>query len=345
MISTDSRGSPVHDRRIPVIAAFIPLVLLAFSDEFLDAVIDALGLRGRRPLSMPIDRLIVPIDAAIILVILVLKRRIRKRLQAPRRRKILLWWGLGALLTVGLDLLATTNPSMSKILWFDLLASFLYVLALAILVATTIDASPSLLLSRRLRHARPDEWIRVRAAIPLLVGTMGAYFASVWWEFWLRPINHGVNKEFFAQVSQVIALLIVAIGIEVGFFRQAMSDTTQRAMAILSVLILCLGEALALSALTSEDRLYPWHVYLAFIITVEACLIALATLVWVLVVRATPHSDFQQAPSPVPPRASGSDPIEQLAVPADRKNALVATVIVTTIAGLVAVSKIRRSNR
>jgi hypothetical protein len=66
-------------------------------------------------------------------------------------------------------------------------------------------------------------------------------------------------------------------------------------MTITTVVILCVGEVLAvlaISALVSPNRGTPtdilseWHEYLTFFVTWEACFIALSLLVWALIFRS-----------------------------------------------------------
>ncbi|WP_309111355.1 hypothetical protein [Saccharothrix sp.] len=208
------------------------------------------------------------------------------------------------MITLGLDVLESVvfrrrAGFEASTLWFDLAVAPLYVAALAMVLAATFDADPRVLTSRRLRARRPQEWARVRAAVPLLAGTLAAYFATTWWEFQLVA-GEGIEPEFFAQMSQVIALLLVALCIEVGFYRTAVTDPTQRPMAVLAVSVLCVGEVMALSALTKKgDEIYGWHMYGSFIATVEACLVAFATLTWVLIIRRPAEAAVEPAPAPL----------------------------------------------
>lgn len=159
-----------------------------------------------------------------------------------------------------------------------------------------------------------DAWERFSPALPLLVGTLAAYVGSVIYWHELEPgamrtaadpriveMSEGltasqvdalcvgaVDQEYFAQLSQVIPLLLVAVGLEAGFFTR-FKEPVPRAMAIFTFLILCVGEVLAISALPEPNQgcgeiLYGLHEYTAFILTLEACFVALATLVWALVV-------------------------------------------------------------
>ncbi|GGS54357.1 hypothetical protein [Actinokineospora fastidiosa] len=101
-------------------------------------------------------------------------------------------------------------------------------------------------------------------------------------------------------MSQVIALLLVALGIEVGHFRSAVTDPNPRLIAILAVSVLCFGEIMGLPALPRKaEEIFGWHMYVAFIATVEACLVAFATLIWVLVIRR--QTETTAAPDPPRP--------------------------------------------
>jgi hypothetical protein len=320
------------DHRVPITSVFLLLVVLAFSDEFLSAVVDAIGVQ------QDVRWLVAPIDFILLLTVLIQKRSFRRKVKGQRRIGVLLWWFFGAALTIGVDVvgvLVRAHP-----IWFDLLSYLVYVFALALLLAATVDANPWMFVSAGRRSARPAEWIRVRGAVPLLVGTLGAYLATAWWEFWLS--KQGIEREFFAQMSQVIALLIVALGVEVQFFRSAATDPSQRAMAVLSLSILALGEVMSLSALTVK-RSYLWHDYLAFIITAEACLVALSTLIWVLIVRLESSSP---APPPVSAIATPPPPTREAAPPPEPRGAMVAAGLgLVAVAALSGLARVRRRNR
>ena len=136
----------------------------------------------------------------------------------------------------------------------------------------------------------------------MLTGTFAAYVGS---NVWLNILEHSARRtcydetchgavasEYFSALSQVIPLLLVAVGIEAGVFKASLKDDVPRAMTITTVVILCVAEVLALSALVSPNRGSPneilseWHEYLTFFVTWEACFIALSLLVWVLIFRS-----------------------------------------------------------
>jgi hypothetical protein len=104
-------------------------------------------------------------------------------------------------------------------------------------------------------------------------------------------VRGAVNPAFFSQVAGVIPLLLVTLGIEFGYFRNAFREPAQRAATIVTVALLCIGLVFALSAVLKSgqgcgDVLTQWHEYLAFVVSVQSGVIGLATLVWLLVVNS-----------------------------------------------------------
>jgi hypothetical protein len=285
----------VNERRVPVFALFALLVPLAFSDELVSAVIDIVNIWHRWEFTRrALANLVVYVDAVILVVVLASTSWFwRRSFSWPAFASAT----SGATLTLGIDLLDLSASRGRAPAWLDILMCLAWAAALAILVAGVTNTSPWLLVQRGRRTRWSAEWSRLRAIVPLLIGTLGAYLGIVWWEHALAlPYDREalallaestsekleiaklvVDKEFYAQLSQVIALLIVALGLEAGYFRNTRAG--------LSLSILCLGEVMALSALAVSGKITPWHAYLAFVIGVEACLIALSTLILVLVVR------------------------------------------------------------
>jgi hypothetical protein len=97
-----------------------------------------------------------------------------------------------------------------------------------------------------------------------------------------------VNQEYFAQLSQVIPLLLVAVGVEARLFERLRGEPIARAITYFTVGILCLSEAFVLSALVRSnsscgDVLTPWHEYIAFVLSAYASATALMLLVTGLV--------------------------------------------------------------
>jgi hypothetical protein len=294
-----------------LVAVFIAFVPLAFSEDVLWAAFEPTGK------ERPWWALLVA-DTLLLTLIGYLAWWIQQNypVRADHRTlPIWIWWTVGGGLTLALDAVVTWGWVFRDRILDHLGTSLLYAIFLAILVAATVGVNPWKLLTPNGRATNHEAWKRFRPALPLLIGTFAAYVGSVVYWHELDPgsirtladaraaagsqdlagavINNlcvgAVHQEYFAQLSQVIPLLLVALGVEAGFFKPLLEDPVSRAMTIFTVVMLCVGEALAISALPEpnegcEDLLYLLHEYAAFILTLEACFVALAALVWALVV-------------------------------------------------------------
>jgi len=150
-----------------------------------------------------------------------------------------------------------------------------------------------------LRRASSDDeelWGTIAPALPLITGAGVAWAAGVLWtgQFDFRDqrgLTAGVTPEFFAQVSQVIPVLLLALVFDARVFRRFRGERSTRwALSVYTVLVLVLGEAMVLSALpVSNDTetgnallLSDWHEYIAFDVGVYAVAVAFTTLVLVV---------------------------------------------------------------
>ena len=262
------------------------------------------------------------IDALIIAATGLLKRRIAKVDGNGNR----LWgsWALGACLAIAVDLVLLASGEAITV-WGDLVAATLFVAAMGILLISALNGDPDTVLSPARRRERPADWIRARSVIPLIVGTYAGYVAGTIWtdvlnvdvvrtldtakaaEIFQRPVaeqldlldklcSGAINPEFFAQMCGVIPLLLIAIGIEYGYFRRTLREPAARAATIITIALLCIGLVFALSALLKSgkgcgDVLTGWHEYLAFVLTVQSAAIGLVMLVWLLVVNSPGDDD------------------------------------------------------
>lgn len=139
-----------------------------------------------------------------------------------------------------------------------------------------------------LSGASPNESrAATRFGMPLIVGVSAAWVAGVWVYPWLeddtpKPL---INQEYFAQISQLIPLLAIAVLIESRVFGMADRRDVEVALRRTLLLVLFLGEAAALLALlgpetrhvTTWDR---WLEYYALLITSYAVFAALASFAW-----------------------------------------------------------------
>jgi hypothetical protein len=254
------------------------------------------------------------VDCLLLALLLIPTLLLQRILLGTRDWGLLRWWAFGAV--SGLVIVTAASWALPLDNDWVLYGTYLAALvSLAIVFAATVGASPRRLLTHDGRVSDPDAWRRFLPGIPLLIGTFAGWIGNEIWfslnanairtftdalevarrEGSTGPVQDlcvgAVGPEYFAQVSQVIPLLLVALGVERRFFERLLTEPVQWALTIFTVLLLCVGEAMAISALPSPNQgcgnlLSIVHENLAFVFTLLACFIALATLLWVLVVAS-----------------------------------------------------------
>lgn len=276
-------------------AVFFVVVFIGYSDTII------FGANDLASAAAP-GWLLPVVDSALLVLLAWLVWR-RAAVEALGKQRRLVGAGIaGAALLLGLDCLYVWAPEVVEPIGIDLVCQFGWVVAMAILLAAALGAEPRALIGRAPAEVRADAWRRFRFAIPLLVGTFAGYVASVLWdrELLKRRVTEGcdtacsgaVDQEFFAQACQVILLLVVAIALEAALFRRLARDAVGRALVGVAILILLVGEALAISALprankgVADDILSQWHEYVAFFTSVQAIFTGLATLALAVVFAA-----------------------------------------------------------
>lgn len=307
-------ADPATRSRSLAAPAFGVIVLLlfgfAFSEEMVTAVLEAFG---RDDSAAPI--IVIAVDAVILLAVGVLKRTIdRIDGGAPG---LWGWWWTGAVVILLCDVvlsLLSDHPPM----WVDQLLAVLLALAMGLVLVSSLNADPLTLVSARKRAEMPLDWQRVRAVVPLVIGSYAAYAgAALWWDarsvdvmreldpaiaaeaqniplplrgqFYVFSCWGAVSPRYFDQMAYVIPMLLVTLGIEAGFFRRRLRDPIQRVSTGVAVMVMSLGLVGALSTLPWEGLgcgqvLSKWHEYIVFVLTLQGLFIGLATLVWQLLV-------------------------------------------------------------
>ena len=299
-------------RRDRAVLAVVFLLLFAFSysEDFVFAVLQATGHEHVAGWLIGL----VGFDAAVLAVVGLLKRAIaRADDEAPRLWR---WWWISFAAIVGVDVFLVLLPEDHS-LWIDLVSSVALATLMGILMMVSLNGDPLTLFSRVRRSAEPTDWARVRAVVPLVIGTLACYIAATAFddffdldtvrvldpemeaEVGAMPIAEklgalatlcegAVSPAFFQTVVRVIPLLLLTIGVEFNFFRRALDEPAQRAAAAATVALMSIGLSLAVSTLPWADTgcggvLGYWHEYLTFVVSVQGVATGLATLIWLLV--------------------------------------------------------------
>jgi hypothetical protein len=302
----------MRHRRDRAVLAVVFLLLFAFSysEDFVFAALEATG--HDHVVGWLIG--LVGFDVAVLALVALLKRSIASSANEPQRFWRCWWISLGAVVCIDvfLVLLPEDHP-----LWIDLASSVALATLMGIVMMVSLNADPLTLFSRERRLAEPTDWARVRATVPLVIGTFACFIAStVFDDFfdldtvrvldaemeaevaamplpeqlgaWATLCEGAVSPAFFQQVVDVIPLLLLTIGVEFNFFRRALDESAQRAAAAATVAVMAIGLLLAISTLPwagtgCRGVLGYWHEYLTFVVAVQGVATGLATLLWLLV--------------------------------------------------------------
>jgi hypothetical protein len=255
---------------------------------------------------------VVVVDAAVLGLVGLMKRVITQADgDAPR---LWGWWWTGVVILLGVDVFRLFPLHSIQV---DVVTATVYAVAMGWTMAASLNADPLALFSTARRVALPTDWVRVRAVVPLVLGTWLCYLAaSAFVDYFdvdtLRAIDPATAQEvadlplpqqmavlsqlcegaispvFFNQIVGVMPVLLLTLGIEFNYFRRTLTDAGQRAATAATVTVMAAGLVGALSTLPwdgqgCDDVLSSWHEYLAFLFAVQGIFTGLATLVWLLV--------------------------------------------------------------
>jgi hypothetical protein len=244
-----------------------------------------------------------------------LKRSIARRDGSGSR--LWRWWWAAAAMVVVSD--AAIFVGIADSIPVHVLTSTVLVVAMAMIMLSSLNADPLVLFSGARRAAQRTDWLRARAVVPLIVGTYAAYLgATAWTDYFgigvVRTLDEaqaaelarltlferenvmetlcdpGIASTYFEQVAAIIPLLLITLGIEFGFFRASMREPAQRAATTATVVLMSIGLMGAVSTLPWRNDecgqiLAGWHEYLTFVLSLQAIFTGLATLVWLLIIN------------------------------------------------------------
>ena len=255
---------------------------------------------------------VIVVDVAVLAAVGLMKRAItRADGDAPR---LWGWWWTGVAILIGIDGLRLIPYDSVGV---DVLTATIYAAAMGFTIAASLNADPLTLINGERRLRLPVDWARVRAIVPLVIGTWLCYLAaSAYVDLFdvdtvrvldaateaqianlsvseqmsvLSQICEGaISPVYFQLVAEVIPVLLLALGVEFNYFRRTLTDAGQRAATAATATVLAAGLVATLSTLPWDgqgcgDVLSRWHEYIAFLLTVQGIFTGLATLVWLLV--------------------------------------------------------------
>lgn len=269
--------------RVAVFVVFVLVFGLTYADDIVRFSFAGAGHSTGYP-----RWILVVVNSALVLAAALLKWRVLARTSVsgsvPGRQFVALllksWWPVGAVLVLAVELVMAGFGSG---VLADLVGAVVYTVAMSLLLLAAVDSGPT---GHRDRRWRTNSWI-----LPLAVGTLIVQIASALWFPVINSSGHcagEVSGDFFAQMVQVLPMLLVALGIEMGFLRRGTAvGGGARVVPVFTVALLGVAEVLAFSMLVRASREAcglpaTLHQYIAFMLCVQAAAIALATLVWLL---------------------------------------------------------------
>jgi hypothetical protein len=286
---------------------FLMLFAFSYSEQLVSGVFPAI-VGGQTAWRIAV----VIVDAAVLGVVGLMKRVVTVADgDAPR---LWGWWWTGVVVLLGVDVFRLFSLQSIRL---DLLVATVYAAAMGWTMAASLNADPIALVSTARRVASPTDWVRVRAVVPLVVGTWLCYLAaSAFVDYFdvdtMRTLDPATAEEvaglpvaeqisvlsqlcegaispvFFQKFVEVMPVLLLTLGVEFNYFRRTLTDAGQRAATAATVTVMAAGLVGALSTLPWDgqgcgDVLSSWHEYLAFLFAVQGIFTGLVTLVWLLV--------------------------------------------------------------
>lgn len=291
---------------------FLMLFAFSYSEQLVSGVFpDARGQTGWRVA-------VIIVDTAVLGIVGLMKLALGRADGTGSR--LWRWWGVGVVVLIGIDVLKILAPESIRI---DLTTASVYAVAMGMTMAAALNADPLTLFSTARRVAMPTDWVRVRAIVPLVLGTWLCYLAaSAFVDYFdvdtMRTLDAATAAEietlpvpeqtavlaqlcqgaispvFFELIVEVLPVLLLTLGIEFNYFRRVLTDAGQRAATAATVTVMAAGLVGALSTLPWDgegcgDVLSSWHEYVAFLLAVQGVFTGLATLVWLLI-SSTPDA-------------------------------------------------------
>jgi len=204
------------------------------------------------------------------------------------------WWWAGAAIVISVHLLFILLQQRGTDLpptWADLFGALVGFAGMCLLLVSGLNSDPVTLFSSSRRLQRPRDWVRTYSVFPIAAGSFILFISeALWFPF---DVHDGVVKDdFFHEILTFIPLLLIALGIELNFFRRRAAahgghgdgsapDPVLRAAPIVTGILLVVAIVLAASTLTYDHSatMAAWHQYFAFAVSVQASTTGLASVV------------------------------------------------------------------
>lgn len=169
----------------------------SYSEEFVTGFFEAIGHEEHASWRFAV----VGLDVLILGATGQLKRSIA-RSDGCEPRLWRWWWAAVGIVLAGDVVLLAAGEDAS--VWLDIAASTVFIVAMTMIMLSSLNADPLTLFSAAKRAAQPTDWLRARAVVPLIVGTYAAYVgATVWTDYFNVDVIRVLDAELAAEVDQL----------------------------------------------------------------------------------------------------------------------------------------------
>src|SRR5690349_3890248 len=235
---SESTAAPRSDRAVFGVV-FLMFFAFSYSEQLISGVYPVAG-HGDTGWRVAV----IVVDALVLGVVGVMKCDIaRADGAAPRLWR---WWSAGVAILLGVDVLRLVSHQSIQA---DVLIATGYAAAMGLTMAASLNADPLTVLSTARQVTLPTDWARVRAIVPLVLGTWACYvaasaFVDVFDVDAMRTLDAktaaevatmpaadklallsqlcegAISPTFFQQVVGVLPVLLLALGVEFNYFRR-----------------------------------------------------------------------------------------------------------------------------
>ena len=176
---------------------FVMLFVFSYSEQVVSGVFPAIG-GGQTAWRVAV----IAVDAAVLGAVGLMKRVVTRADGDVSR--LWGWWWTGVVVLLGVDVLRLFPVHSIQV---DVVIATLYAVAMGWTTAASLNSDPLTLFNTSRRMALPTDWRRVRAIVPLVLGTYLCYLAA---SAYVDYFNVDTTRTLDAATAELVAEMDVS---------------------------------------------------------------------------------------------------------------------------------------